>query len=184
MQGKEYRVCNGTRWELAILTPSTTVTASLLCLDSWKHCQEKAGCSLITHGSYQEFSIRPLAPPFSQPGKKQLILRRHEDSCEVGFNQESGSSQTADWSRRHSRPQSVQQLALVTSTMLSSTPISSEMIRQRQSLYQVGKKSQKNITDLSLEHGCGQQLKRWRGPLSFHLSQCRVLAEGWSYRQQ
>lgn len=132
MQGKEYRVCNGTRWELAILTPSTTVTASLLCLDSWKHCQEKAGCSLITHGSYQEFSIRPLAPPFSQPGKKQLILRRHEDSCEVGFNQESGSSQTADWSRRHSRPQSVQQLALVTSTMLSSTPISSEMIRQRQ----------------------------------------------------
>lgn len=186
MQGKEYRVCNGTRWELAILTPSTTVTASLLCLDSWKHCQEKAGCSLITHGSYQEFSIRPLAPPFSQPGKKQLILRRHEDSCEVGFNQESGSSQFANWSRSHVHSQP------------ASTAISpSDKHRRQLCIDLLGTKaetdgphsteSKKPQNDYRPLSGTGTWLwppnQKGQDPLSLQISQCRALAEGLSYSQ-
>lgn len=68
------------RYQVGIGHPhpqAPAVAACLLCPGSREHCQETAGLSLTMCGNYQDFSIGPPAPPFSQPGQKHLMLKGH-----------------------------------------------------------------------------------------------------------
>lgn len=72
--GKDYKVCSGSGWAWAMLTPRTAA-AGLLGPGSGEHCQETAGLRLTVCGDCQGFSIGPPATPFSQPGQKHLVLK-------------------------------------------------------------------------------------------------------------
>lgn len=123
-------------------------------------------------------------PLFSQPEHKHLVLKGTRTHVKLVLTKKVAPVKLqagAEGIRDHN--QSVQQPALVTSTTLSSTPISSEMIRQRQMGKSVPsqKKAEKDYRSL-FGAWMWPPAQKMDGPL--HLSQCIVPIEGWSYRQQ